>query len=82
MRIWDRDVDLECPSGGAVLEVRWAVDDQSYDEWFSTVEAANASLEAIAAAHGRRVDRSTRGYSVDLTASGCIPSSARVVPND
>jgi hypothetical protein len=81
LRIWDREVDRPCPSGGAILHVRWAVGGYSYDEWYPTIQAANAALEILAAKNGRQVDRSNLGYSVDLTLSGCHSSSAWVTLN-
>jgi hypothetical protein len=65
------------PAGGYCLHVRWAVEDQSYVDWYPTLEAATAAIEALAKSEGRVVDY-REGYlpSVDLTVPGCHPSSA------
>jgi hypothetical protein len=65
------------PAGGYCLHVRWAISDQSYVDWYPTLEAATAAIEALAKREGRVVDK-REGYwpSVDLTCPGCHPSRA------
>jgi hypothetical protein len=78
--VCDRAGAKPCPCGGALLHVRWAVEDCSYDEWYSSTEAANAALEEIAQAEGAVVDRTKEGYACDMTRAGCYESSAWVEP--
>lgn len=69
----------DIPAGGALLEVSWAVANQSYTEWYPSVEAAKAALLKLARSEGRAPAED--GMYVDLTASGCHSSSAWVVPS-
>ncbi len=62
------------PSGGALLEVEWAVKDQSYQDWYPSEDAALAALHILAASHGRVPVNG----QVDLTARGCHASYAVV----
>lgn len=66
----------DIPPGGALLDVSWAVSDQSYQEWYPTTEAAKAALLALARKEG--CTPSDNGLYVDLTSPGCQPSSAWV----
>jgi hypothetical protein len=61
LRIWqgegdkrDGDESLPCPAGGAVLRIRG---DRSYDEWFASIDEANAELERIALSEGLELVR-------------------------
>jgi hypothetical protein len=75
-----RDGDVaDAPDGGAVLRVRWAVEEQSTDTWYPSSEAAEAALIALARAHGRVPSRNSDGrFAVDLTCNGCCTSNAWV----
>jgi hypothetical protein len=75
--VWDRNGQCEVPPGGAVLEMRDAIEDYSYDEWYPTMAAAKA---ALARASGSR-QLSENGCYVDLTAAGCNQSYALVRVN-
>lgn len=70
----DADLDLPCPSGGAVLVEDWCTDRRPSRTWYDSIEAAMAALALIAAEHGRQIEDS----AVDLTVQGCLPSSAYV----
>jgi hypothetical protein len=71
------------PPGGFILKCSWAIEDQSYADWYPTEEAAIAALEALAKSERRVVTR-REGYwpSVDLTAPGCYPSRAWISTDD
>lgn len=77
LSIRSRGGDRDAPPGGALLEVSWATEDHSYVEWYATMEAAKAALLMLSRREGRAPE--VDGLSVDLTARGCLPSSARIV---
>lgn len=70
----------DIPPGGALLCARWAIEDRSYDVWYSTTEAAKAALLALAREHGAVPDQD--GFHVDLTSPGCHTSRAWVQRNE
>lgn len=76
--IWNgRDGQVRStPRTGATLRVSWAIQDQSYEDWYPTVAAAKAALAEMARAEGRAL--SPNGWHLDLTAHGCHESGADV----
>ena len=66
----------DLPPGGATLSVEFAVEDQSYEDWYPNTRAAKAALFELARQHGRVP--TTDGLNVDLTEPGCKPSRAYV----
>jgi hypothetical protein len=80
LEIYSRGVQhASPPAGGFCLHVRWAISDQSYVDWYPTLEAATAAIESLAKSEGRVVDHRDGHFpSVDLTVPGCISSDAWV----
>lgn len=70
--------EYECPPGGAILFDRPAIGgDRNRDEWYPTLDAANAALLEMAA--GRLVTRrADGGLYLDYTVNGCRESRAWV----
>jgi len=80
IEIWngvDGDIADYPKEKGAILDVFWAIARDSYQVWFPLLGAAKAALLRVASDNGRSPDLET--MSVDLTASGCLPSGAMVI---
>lgn len=76
--VWNGREGTLCPtpSTGAVLHVRYAVSDYSYDDWYPSVTLARAALRELAMRKG--VEPDDGGMSVDMTSPGCHTSDAYI----
>jgi len=79
LRIRDRDTERTPPPGGALLIVTWAVDDQSYTDWYATPKAALQAMEAL---RDHERGHYVGEYAVDFTSPGCHHSGACVAARD